>query len=337
MTEDTIPFYEILCSVDDIKAALTRRGPDSIGSKSLYLHAEEGAALRSSVEGSEIVDNCGLNTGKLLFIGATLQLRGENPIRQPLVDDSGNILVYNGEVFGGVELDSDSNDTQVLIESLRKCCNCCSHEHESKCSSSGDGKYSVPELLSTIRGPWALIYWQESSKTIWFGRDALGRRSLLVHWPNKQDSRLMLSSVSPPYAINGSSDFGYENRPSELNFWEELPCGVYSLSMSASENLVGEVRRHKWTDPLLEELIKWERPFVEPKPEDLLESDEMFYSEQRGHLRQEVLAALKESVRRRTIFSRIHQGSSPVAVLFSGGLDSMILAALLHECLDPKC
>jgi asparagine synthetase B (glutamine-hydrolysing) len=26
-----------------------------------------------------------------------------------------------------------------------------------------------------------------------------------------------------------------------------------------------------------------------------------------------------------------------VAVLFSGGLDSMILAALLDECLDPSC
>lgn len=26
-----------------------------------------------------------------------------------------------------------------------------------------------------------------------------------------------------------------------------------------------------------------------------------------------------------------------MAVLFSGGLDSMILAALLNECLDPSC
>jgi len=28
---------------------------------------------------------------------------------------------------------------------------------------------------------------------------------------------------------------------------------------------------------------------------------------------------------------------TPVAVLFSGGLDSMILAALLDECLQPDC
>ena len=39
--------------------------------------------------------------------------------------------------------------------------------------------------------------------------------------------------------------------------------------------------------------------------------------------------------------SRCHeQGEKeavPVAVLFSGGLDSMILAALLDQCIDPKC
>ena len=32
----------------------------------------------------------------LYFFGATLQLRGVNPISQPLVDTSGNLLVYNG-------------------------------------------------------------------------------------------------------------------------------------------------------------------------------------------------------------------------------------------------
>ncbi|KAI3818208.1 hypothetical protein L1987_12011 [Smallanthus sonchifolius] len=335
----------LLFCVDDIKAALRKRGPDSLGSKSIFLDAHEGRILQSSVEGEEpakitdLKDNFVLNNslvGKLLFVGATLQLRGVYPITQPLVDKSGNILVYNGEVFGGVELGNDSNDAEVLIESLSKCCNCLSHEHDGTCSS---GKYSVPEFLSKIKGPWALIYWQESSKTIWFGRDALGRRSLLIHWPNIKDSRLMLSSVSPPYAINGNSDFGYENGPSEPSFWEELPCAVYSLSMNSSKmngNLVFEVRRHNWCDPLLQELIKWDRTLVEPTPENLIEVHKAYSSEQRGHLHQEVLAALKESVRRRTIFSGTHRGNSPVAVLFSGGLDSMILATLLNEFLDPK-
>lgn len=35
----------------------------------------------------------------------------------------------------------------------------------------------------------------------------------------------------------------------------------------------------------------------------------------------------------------MHDGGqrNPVAVLFSGGVDSMILAAILHECLDAMC
>ncbi|XP_071735562.1 uncharacterized protein [Rutidosis leptorrhynchoides] len=332
-------------SVDDIKAALGKRGPDSLGSKCIHLHADKGRILINSIEEevitkeSDLIDSYVLNDGlfgEVLFIGATLQLRGTYPITQPLLDKSGNILIYNGEVFGGIGLDFDSNDTEVLMQCLRKCCNCISHEHEGMCAAHGNEMYSVPELLSSIKGPWALVYWQESSKTIWFGRDALGRRSLLVHWPSLSDSRLMFSSVSPPSAIAEISDTGCENGPSELNFWEELPCGVYSLSMDASVNLVGKVRKHDWTDPLLKELIKWKRTFVEPKPEDLIKSLEIYSSEQRGHLAQEVLVALKESVRQRTTFSEIHLGKSPVAVLFSGGLDSMIVAALLDECLDPK-
>jgi asparagine synthetase B (glutamine-hydrolysing) len=38
---------------------------------------------------------------------------------------------------------------------------------------------------------------QDSSRTLWFGRDAFGRRSLLVHWPTEDDSTFLLSSVSP--------------------------------------------------------------------------------------------------------------------------------------------
>lgn len=46
---------------------------------------------------------------------------------------------------------------------------------------------------------------QDSSRTLWFGRDAFGRRSLLVHWPTLEDSRFMLSSVSPFSSVEQSS------------------------------------------------------------------------------------------------------------------------------------
>jgi hypothetical protein len=45
----------------------------------------------------------GVGATELCFIGATLQLRGDEPVLQPLVAQSGNVLVYNGN---GVELKS---------------------------------------------------------------------------------------------------------------------------------------------------------------------------------------------------------------------------------------
>lgn len=67
----------------------------------------------------------------------------------------------------------------------------------------------------------------------------------------------------------------------KIDFWEELPCGVYSLSIGASgtdEDLIGEVLKHDWTDPKLKELITWERTSIQPKHEDLLASRQKVYS-----------------------------------------------------------
>lgn len=33
---------------------------------------------------------------------------------------------------------------------------------------------SVPAVLSLIRGPWALLFWEGATCTLWFGRDVLG-------------------------------------------------------------------------------------------------------------------------------------------------------------------
>ncbi|KAM7252232.1 hypothetical protein ACFE04_024115 [Oxalis oulophora] len=314
---------QLLVSIDDIKAALRRRGPDSLGQKKLFLNDSTNVELN--------------------FIGATLQLRGNlNPVIQPITDSFGNLFVYNGEIFGGgISVHSDSNDTEVLMQTLANCCSCNSHHHTQICNNdNGKTQKSVVDVLSIIKGPWALIYWQSSSKTLWFGRDAFGRRSLLVHWPTLEDSRFLLSSVSPLSSTGQSTDLEAENKASSRSFWEELSCGIYSLCFHASpsiESPLGEVKKHEWNNSELEGLIRWERCLIEPKPEQLQTPNSV-----RAHT---VLSALKESVMRRTSRYRIfqtvrndnrHKEFVPVAVLFSGGLDSMILAALLDECLDPS-
>ncbi|KAI4386416.1 hypothetical protein MLD38_004348 [Melastoma candidum] len=363
-----------LFSVEDIKGSLSRRGPDSLGVERVLLHredislghAEEHYAEKRAVEGvngsgdalDEVNETEG-GVGELVFIGATLQLRGVRPVVQPLVDDLGNLLVYNGEIFGGFPIDNNSNDGEVLMQYLG---GCCSHSCEiDQCLDSFSCHRkkqctTIPDALSRIKGPWAVIYWQESTKTVWFGRDAFGRRSLLVHWPSREDPRLLLSSVSPP--ISEQRAGCKEERVDELKFWEELTCGIYSMTIKTSKNggfLVGEINRHEWRNSVLKELICWERVFVVPNNNHMnftcnnkKSSDAKALAELMSIAAEKVLAALRVSVRRRSSFNKNFQGGTcgshskaislgaPVAVLFSGGLDSMIIAALLDQYLDPQ-
>lgn len=70
------------------------------------------------------------------------------------------VNVFKGEIFGGINVESDSNDGEILMRTLGSCCSCSSREHASACSSNGKGRTSVLDVLSTIKGPWAVIYWQ---------------------------------------------------------------------------------------------------------------------------------------------------------------------------------
>ncbi|XP_010258029.1 PREDICTED: asparagine synthetase domain-containing protein 1 isoform X2 [Nelumbo nucifera] len=413
-------------SFDDIKAALLRRGPDNFGSKKMaqpiertpvcippelkmiaFLLPVELLLYKAMIAfWGNLLQNCSslvphCNFGEpiksishwwmvmeiFLFIMVAISNR-----------KSHSKLFLKGEIFGGIHVGSNNNDTAILMDALGRCFSCNCQGDKKACYCTKGGQNSVPELLSKIKGPWALIYWQDSSKTMWFGRDAFGRRSLLVHWPTADDSRFLLSSVSPPLSYKKNLDLELEGNMSDLSFWEELPCGIYSICLDASKAndcLVGEVRKHEWSNPELKELIEWERTFVEPKSEHLnfphlpvvgdqhaMHSNyvdgmpsKLSFDHDVKHVKtdiptvpvnntilsdsclsykgvnqcsdslpaQRVLLALKESVKRRITLERMFQTTAnevrpekfvPVAVLFSGGLDSMILAALLDECLD---
>lgn len=388
-------------TVAELEAALRRRGPDSLGNHRVRLCPDDTILGDAGCDGGDDVVG-GVGAAELCFIGATLQLRGAEPVSQPLVAQSGSVLVYNGEIYGGIHIDIDGNDTQSLLSSLESCCCCDPHivvrdEAYPCCESVGK---SVPQILSTIKGPWALIYWQTDSKTLWFGRDAFGRRSLLVHWPTPDDSRFILSSVSPsPFSRNNSASEvnGLESGAdpdfsdhTKVSYWEELPCGIYSVHLKdlgnnatcMKEGSVIKVMKHDWTDSSLHTLIRWERKSVVPivdglipdqssvdngnhqlspsfsnsreaedKTSDWLEKRDQqsdFSSSPANCITQSahrLLIALRESVMLRTNVNRLYQADlnkladdelAPIAILFSGGLDSMILAALLDQCLDFK-
>ncbi|XP_039172637.1 asparagine synthetase domain-containing protein 1 isoform X3 [Eucalyptus grandis] len=365
-------------SLDDLKGALLRRGPDSLGSKRLLLHSNGSSIINKQEIVTSIEDEVTVDTenshsanesfsssflngetpveekafdihsfaGELLFLGATLQLRGVTTIVQPLVDKFKNILVYNGEIFGGIPVGCDENDAEILSQYLARCCFGSSQGDDCSCCCTGNEEDSVPDVLSRLKGPWAIVYWQNSTRTLWFGRDAFGRRSLLVHWPTAEDPRLLLSSVAPTLVEHSSAaDMQFENGVNQQKYWEELTCGIYSMKIDASilnGRLVGEIKSHEWNNSMVKELIHWERTYVEPTAEEL------FLSRGSGKaspsvLAEKVLTALRESVLRRTSHKffqttacDFREQFSPVAVLFSGGLDSMIIAAILDQCIDPR-
>ncbi|KAG0501524.1 hypothetical protein HPP92_001596 [Vanilla planifolia] len=267
--------------IGELKASLQRRGPDSLGSRTVLVQLDCGISVEKSDDKLGRRRNpcpcCMQNIGgdgvksvaQLDFIGSTLQHRGLSPVSQPLADTSGNILVYNGEIFGGLYVIDDSNDSEALLHALK---NCGSDPLQSEMYGSCGAEHgnSIPEVLSAIEGPWALIYWQEKS----FGPLAI-----------MADPRFILSSVAPPsikyFGSNLKDESDNEmvsevtNATTHVCYWEELPCGIYSIEFKLSTDnehgvmggLFGEVRKHKRTNALLNKIVSWDRVLVDPKTE----------------------------------------------------------------------
>lgn len=92
---------------------------------------------------------------QLHLAASLLQLRGSTPSTSPLQDSQGNVLCFNGEVFSGLQIPPGGNDGKALLAALQQ-------------------EPSPVGVLSGLRGPWSLIYWQEQQQTLWFARDVMG-------------------------------------------------------------------------------------------------------------------------------------------------------------------
>uniref|UniRef100_A0A2K5MFM1 Asparagine synthetase domain containing 1 n=1 Tax=Cercocebus atys TaxID=9531 RepID=A0A2K5MFM1_CERAT len=139
-----------------------------------------------------------------LFSGHVLHLRGVLTT-QPVEDERGNVFLWNGEIFSGIKVEAEENDTQILFNYLSSC------KNESE----------ILSLFSEVQGPWSFIYYQASSHYLWFGRDFFGRRSLLWRFSNLGKS-FCLSSV-------GTQTSGLANQ------WQEVPAsGLFRIDLKST-------------------------------------------------------------------------------------------------------
>ncbi|XP_078460118.1 asparagine synthetase domain-containing protein 1 isoform X2 [Lampetra planeri] len=166
-----VPHDPVIPRPDPLPDRLTQdllegRGPDLGGQLTVLTTPEDAGA--------------GTSAGfELRFLARVLHLRGDSPEPQPAVDARGNVLLWNGEVFGGLEVPPGESDTSVVLRALAG----------DGDDSGGDGADSaILSTLSLVRGPWALLYYQRASRCLWFGRDCLGRRSLLWLFPEAGDA-----------------------------------------------------------------------------------------------------------------------------------------------------
>ncbi|KAJ1961005.1 hypothetical protein GGI12_003490 [Dipsacomyces acuminosporus] len=193
----------------------SRRGPDS--------HNELDLVVSGNSPNGQIVD---------IKLGAhVLHLRGPDTERQPIVGEgSSDVFCWNGEVFSGLDLRLE-NDGRKLFERIQAL-------------KAADPQGYILQAFSEIEGPYAFVYLDYQQRKLWFARDFLGRRSLLM----KQVSPDMLFISSVADGIDVDNDMSEISNSQQQNqnqnqsqidetslAWVELPAQkIYCLNLDSS-------------------------------------------------------------------------------------------------------
>ncbi|KAH7883785.1 asparagine synthase-domain-containing protein [Phlebopus sp. FC_14] len=292
----------------DLRNANAARGPDA--QRSLKRRLQSFCSKCSTAEH----ERCQV---AVEFFASELRLRGNAPVVQPHQQE-GDVLCWNGEVFEGLDMDPCENDGVKIFERFR--------------SLSTPG-WSIPILLGAVEGPYAFVYYNSSLEKIYFARDPLGRRSLLIHKPTSTRPYFLLVSVS----VGDSPAYELEELSTEGIFC--LDIGGLSRSddlLTGFHNCLTIIKRHG--------AVQGENfPFAEPnKVNATLPPDDLHRIQALdGAIPAPLSQAVDDLISHldKSIMLRVRdippvkrgQGKARIAVLFSGGIDSTILAFLAHR------
>ncbi|KUJ20327.1 uncharacterized protein LY89DRAFT_440735 [Mollisia scopiformis] len=287
-----------------LKQLLCNRGPDHIG------------------EAQARVDGKGGTSFWISLVSTVLALRGGHVTAQPFLDPSSNsALCWNGEAWK-IGLDTISgNDGQAVFDLLIKA----SSDHVS----APDSTAAVLRVLRSISGPFAFVYLDTYHNQLFFGRDRLGRRSLLHR--SDDDTNVQFSSIadttSGPWQ-EVEADAVYRYSLDTVNSREKHKTSSYDPFQAS----FAAIHKHVWacgSEPCPSVTIG---TFNRAIPAEDFVLDEQTASVQllRYHL--------SESLKLRILNipkPPEHDSTKPVsiAVLFSGGLDCTVLARMAHDIL----
>ena len=340
--------------VERLYWSIQRRGPDGAGEK------------KREFEGEEYY---------LRFLATLLHMRGSVPIPQPMHDRDGNLLLFNGEIFSGYKIGETENDSLVLFSVL------------ASCRETGH----LLRNIAAIRGPWALVFWRETDRELWFGRDVFGRRSLLIARNTSFGVPLVISStgyqtvglefIELPAVGLFCLKLGTEGSPPHLRCYPWIgPDGASIANQEGTLEAISKIEKHIClkieiicSSAFLSMIVPLNRSLsgpshsVETVPSSHSATESPVLVDTGSSKTVQLLEVLQEAVRVRVcnrpwVNKPTHQipvstqipledppgatatpelvkskpflqGTAQVGVLFSGGLDSAVLAALADRTL----
>ncbi|KAK9467279.1 asparagine synthase-domain-containing protein [Lipomyces arxii] len=209
-------------------------------------------------------------------------------VSQPLVEDSGSVLQFNGEIFH-VTQELEKCNQQLLFNEHVKSVN------DTALLATWFGQLGVLKTLRCVRGEYAFVYYDKPANKIWWARDCIGRRSLLVY---RSDKIMVLSSVAP-------------GDPKLRAEWAEVPAGVVYQTDLTKLDTTEFLWAHEGPTTLI-------YPYGTP-------SCKLSSNSRNVDLFSSVLSA---AVRRRVLAINHSPATNSYAILFSGGIDCSIIAYL---------
>ena len=201
---------------DGVLGCLNRRGPD---------HSQ---VVQRKLERSNHADSISNKASYLTFVSTVLSLRGEHVIQQPLQDAaSGSLLCWNGEAWKVHSTFLDGNDVQPIFTLLLEATGYDIVENSDKSIAYCETLQAVTNVIASISGPYCFVFYDARHRQIFYGRDVLGRRSLLS--TTSENGSLTVSSI-----CNGAVS----------DAWTEVEAnGIYVLDLKTGRASTADSRQ----------------------------------------------------------------------------------------------
>ncbi|GFU29711.1 asparagine synthetase domain-containing protein 1 [Trichonephila clavipes] len=298
--------------VKNLVTRVKRRGPDHFQNVSFSFY--------------NILDIC--------LTSSVLQLRGSSLFQQPFTDGSGNYLLWNGEIFDGDMYEETESDTKILR-------------------------------------PFAFVFYQNNG-LLWFGRDIFGRRSLLWKADTKSFHLCSLSNLEEEwnelctegvFCLDLQQSITKKRCIINLYPWSSTPSGLvldyenkkialpnvemFILSELSLQNPISKPVNKSL--PSEEDLKMFEFPDLSFENNKVFEDlfpkllDVLVFKETVSQFEEILSKAVEKRVKNHQhVCKNCYDSNNPhkefcghpsMGVLFSGGLDSIVIACLADRFL----